>query len=407
MKKLTILAVLATAIAVASAATLASASTRSHSTSRIAGAATARVKCGKTRTIGLAYPATGPAASIGVFQYHWAKTAVKQWNKSHKKKIRLIQGDTQLPNTAQALAVAHQFASNKKILAVTGAAGSQEVQDTTPVFKKGGLAGVSGSATRVALTRSKPGTARETPRGWFFRTVPNDGQQSQRVAGWITHKLKKKRIYIIDDEESYSQGLADLVQKQLKAAGLHVTRNHVSQSVSDFSSVIARIPKNTQVVYIPWQLAPQAQSFYQQLRAAGRSAILFGSDGLYAPGTFEAKGAYVSAFPFDPKSSVIKAFARAHGGSTEAFGLPSYTSVWANATAINRACKKGHGKTTRKAVRKALLKIKLTSKKSLLSFPVKFLTANKGTWQGPGDMAAPANFFMFHIDNRGHYVRVG
>ena len=140
-----------------------------------------------------------------------------------------------------------------------------------------------------------------------------------------------------------------------------MTRNHVSQSVSDFSSVIARIPKNTQVVYIPWQLAPQAQSFYQQLRAAGRSAILFGSDGLYAPGTFEAKGAYVSAFPFDPKSPVIKAFARAHGGSTEAFGLPSYTSVWANATAINRACKKGHGKTTRKAVRKALLKLKLTS----------------------------------------------
>ena len=48
------------------------------------------------------------------------------------------------------------------MLGVTGPAGSQEVQDTIKVFKNGKLAAVSGSATRVALTRAKPGTPRET-----------------------------------------------------------------------------------------------------------------------------------------------------------------------------------------------------------------------------------------------------
>ena len=32
------------------------------------------------------------------------------------------------------------------------------------------------------------------------------------VANWIHSNLKKKRVYIIDDEEAYSQGLADQVQ---------------------------------------------------------------------------------------------------------------------------------------------------------------------------------------------------
>jgi branched-chain amino acid transport system substrate-binding protein len=407
MKKLTILASLATAVAVACAATLASASTSSHSNSRVLAAANAKVKCGKKRTIGLAYPATGPAASIGVFQGNWGKFAAKRWNKSHKKKIKLILGDTQLPNTAQALAVAHHFASNSKILAISGPAGSQEVQDTVKVYKNGKLAAVSGSATRVALTRSRPGTPRETPKGYFFRTVPNDGQQGDRVGFWITKKLKKKRVYIIDDEEAYSQGLANQVQSYLKNHGVNPKRDHVSQDVSDFSSLIARIPRNTQIVYIPWQLAGKAQSFYLQLRASGRGAIVFGSDGLFAPGTFEAKGGYVSAFPVDYSSPALKAFRKAHGGADQAFGLPTYTSVWANATAIKKACKNGHGKTTRKAVRKQLAKLKLTAKQSLLGFPVHFLSKNQGAYLGAGDMASPADFAIFHITSSGAYVRVG
>jgi branched-chain amino acid transport system substrate-binding protein len=370
--------------------------------------ATTKVKCGKTVTIGVAYPATGDAASIGVLQYHWAKYAQKRWNKSHKLKIRLLQGDTQLPNTAQALSVAHTFAGNKKVLAITGPAGSQEVQDTVAVYKKGGLAAVSGSATRVALTRAKPGAPRETPKGYFFRTVPTDGQQGDRDAAYMTKTLKKKRIYIIDDEEAYSQGLADQVQGYLKKVpGTQVTRDHVSQTVSDFSSLITRIPQNTQVVFLPWQLADKANTFYQQLRAAGKNAIVFGSDGTDAPGVFKATGGYVSGFPVDFSSPVLKAYTKSHGGNGETFGLPSYTATWMNATAIQMACKAGHGKTTRKAVRMDLQKVKLSKKASLLGFPVHFLTKNTGSYQGAGDMASPANFAIYKIQSNGTYVRVG
>jgi branched-chain amino acid transport system substrate-binding protein len=396
-----VLALAAFAIVAAASATTNRAAAPSASTAN----ATALVKCGKTRTIGMAAPLTGDAASLGLQQLRWAQFYVAQYNAKHKNKLRLVQGDTQLPNTAQALAVAHQFAANSAILGLVGPAGSQEVQDTIAVYKGAGLGAVSGSATRVALTRAKPGKPRETPVGYFFRTVPNDDQQGARVAAYMTNTLKKHRVYIIDDEEAYSQGLADQVESLLKAkSGMTVNRDHVSQTVSDFSSLITRIPANTEIVYIPWQLAPKAQLFYNQLRAAAKSAIVFGSDGLFAPGTFTANGAYVSAFPVDFNSKTLKAYQRAHGGQAEAFGLPSYTATEVNAKAIDMAC--ANGTASRAEVRKNLLKVNLGKAPSLLGFPVRFLTKNAGTAQGPGDMASPANFAVFHIVN-GDYKRVG
>jgi branched-chain amino acid transport system substrate-binding protein len=402
LKKVGLVAVLAALVSVAVA------TTAMGSAKAPARLAASSVKCGKKVYIGVAYPATGGVAFLGATQIDWAKYAVKKWNKTHALKIALVQGDTQLTTSAAAnIAVAHSFVSNGKILAVTGPAGSQEVQDSNAIYAGGGLANVSGSATRIFLTRAKSGNPRETKRGFFYRTVPNDGQQGDRVARFIHKTLKYKHVYIIDDEEAYSQGLADQVQADLAKVGVNAGRNHVAQNLNDFSSVIAAIPANTQIVYIPWQQAAEAQTFAQQLKASGHTAKVMGSDGIDVPGQFEAHGAYVSGFPVDFNSPVVKAFTKAHGGKPETFGLPTYTSVLVNATAIQMACKAGHGKTTRAAVRKDLLKVKLSANASVLGFPVQFLNKNKGSYQGPGDMGGSADFAVFRINNKGQYINVG
>jgi preprotein translocase subunit SecD len=185
-------------------------------------------------------------------------------------------------------------------------------------------------------------------------------------------------------------------------------RNHISQQQQDFSSVIAAIPSNTQIVYIPWQLPGQAQTFYQQLRASGKKAMIMGSDGTDAPGTFQPNGhGYVSGFPVDFTSPILKTFKKAHQGQTETFGIPSYTATLVVATAINKACKAGHGKTTRTAVRKQVQKVKLSAKAGLLGFPIQFLNKNKAAFQGAGDMGGTANFAVYQITSSGGYKRVG
>jgi branched-chain amino acid transport system substrate-binding protein len=358
------------------------------------------ITCGRTRTLGVAAPITGAAASIGTQQLRWARFWVTRYNATHRRtKFRVVQGDTQLPDTAQAIQVAERFASNSQMLGMVGPAGSQEVQVSTAPLRRGGIVNVSGSATRTSLTTDG------TRRGYFYRTVPNDDQQGPRVANYIRGTLRHTRVAIVDAQNSYSTGLSDTVQGILRSRGVTVQRESVNEAdTTDFSSLVARIPANTQSVYIPWQLAPKAQLFGQQLRAAGKRAVLFGSDGLFDPDSFRIPGSFVSFFPINLTSPVIRAYRRGPGrGKSELFGLPSYAAADVVGKAIDKAC--ANGTATRREVRTHVNQTNIPKAQSLLGFRIKFVQRRRGVL-GPGDMETPANFGIYRINNRGAYVRV-
>jgi branched-chain amino acid transport system substrate-binding protein len=360
---------------------------------------TALITCGRTRTMGVAAPLTGAAASLGQQQLRWARFFVSRYNRTHRTKLRVVSGDTQLPDTAQAIQVAERFASNTQMLGMVGPAGSQEVQVSTAPLRRAGLGFVSGSATRTSLTTDG------TRRGFFFRVVPNDDQQGPRVVRHIRSVLRATRVVVIDGQDAYSQGLSDTVERLLRARGATVRRESVNpDTTSDFSSLVARIPADTQVVYIPWQLAPKAQLFGQQLRAGGRRATLFGSDGLFDPDNFRIPGSFVSFFPIDLRSPVIGAYRRGPGrGKSDLFGLPSYAAADVVARAIDKAC--ANGQATRAEVRRFINRTNIPKAQSLLGFAISFVQQRRGVL-GHGDMQRPADFGIYRINNRGVYVRV-
>jgi branched-chain amino acid transport system substrate-binding protein len=364
MKKLLVAVTALVGVAVA-------ASVGSAGTARTAASSASAVSCGTTRTIGFLVPATGPAASIGQQQVRWEKFVVNQWNKTHKTaKIVVSQQDTQLGaanGSAQALAGAQALKSNSKVLAVVGAAGSNENKGIRATLKGAGFGWVTGSATADELTTPAAGT-----RGYFFRAGPPDSQQGTTVANLMINNLKVSKVYIIDDEEAYSTGLADTVEAKLKAAGKSVSRDGVSQQESDFSSLIAKIDRSTNVIYIPWQLSPKAAAFVSQLKQAGKGNIaVMGSDGLYAD-DFAASGnpptIYDSMFPVSPGQANVKAYEKAHGGNGDFFGAPTGVATQIVVSAIDRACK--DGKATRAEVRAQIAKTNIP--KSILGFTIKF-----------------------------------
>jgi branched-chain amino acid transport system substrate-binding protein len=401
MRKALWLVVPAAALVAAAAAFAGtSSSDRAGSTAAPASVDRATIACGRTRTIGVAAPITGAAASLGQQQLKWARFFVTRYNRTHPRaKLRIVPGDTQLPDTAQAIQVAERLSSNSQVLAVVGPAGSQEVQVSSATFKSANLAYVSGSATRTSLTNDG------TRKNRFFRVVPNDDQQGPRVSNYIRSNLRATRVVIVDGQDSYSVGLSDTVERLLKAGGADVRRESVNpDTTTDFSSLAARVPSNTQVVYIPWQLAPKAQLFGQQLRAAGRTATLFGSDGLFDPDNFKIPGSYVSFFPVDLRSPVIAAYRRGPGkGQSELFGLPSYVAADVVARAIEKACK--NGQATRGEVRRFIGSTRIPKAESLLGFTVRFVQRPRAPL-GFGDMETPANFGIYRINNSGAYVRV-
>jgi branched-chain amino acid transport system substrate-binding protein len=329
----------------------------------------ALVTCGKTRTIGFMAPVTGPAASIGTQQVHWAQYYVSTYNRTHRTKIKLQTEDTMLgapTGTAEALKGAQALAGSPNVLGVVGPAGSNEIVGVTKTLKDAGLGWVTGSSTRTSLTTDG------TRTGYMFRSVPPDAIQGPTAANYIINKLKYKRVYIIDDQETYSTGLADVVEQRLKSAGVTVGRDGVSQQQSDFSSLIAKIARDTQLVYIPWQLTPKGIAFGNQMKAAGKGSIkLMGADGLFDD-TFAAVGSHVydTNFPLNPKSKIISGFRKSHGGKGEFFGAPTYAATQVVATAYDKACK--NGTASRAEVRAAIRATNIPAAKSLIGVALKF-----------------------------------
>jgi branched-chain amino acid transport system substrate-binding protein len=385
------MALLAAAGLAAIAVAVATASTDSGRAPAATSAASA-ASC-KKPTIGMSAPITGPAASIGSDQLHWAQYYVQRWNKLHPKfKVTLKQFDDQI-DPAKAATGAQQFASDSSVLAIIGPAGSQQVVAAGPIYKRAGLAVVSGSATRVSLTDG-------SMKGTFFRVVPNDGIQAPTDVNYALSKLGVKsgdRVMLIDDSEAYGTGIRDIMKPAFEAKGVKVDTESVAQTDTDFTSIVNKTA-NDKVVFMLTQIATQSQLFAQQMKEKGRTAVVFGVDGSFDSAKFNVNGSYVSFFAPDVTTlasakAIVNGFYAKFGRATTPFGAPNYVVAQLEIAAIQRACK--DGKVTRAEVRKQIAKTNL--KTSLLGVPIKF-TAN-------GDVSG-AKFFIFKIVN-GKYVVVG
>jgi branched-chain amino acid transport system substrate-binding protein len=337
-------------------------------------------------TIGIEGPFTGPASPVGLEQLHFAQLALAMDNTANKTKITLVQGDTQL-NPAQATTVTQQFTANSSIVGVVGPAGSQEVEAVGPLMARAGLGFISGSATDSTLTTGKYPT--------FFRVVSQDSVQGPEDANYIVNTLKPKAIMIVDDQEVYSTGLVAAMLPVFKAAGIKVDHESVSQKVTDFSSLVAKVTPATSVVVLPWQLAANAQQFGRDLAQQHKNAVIFGTDGLFSPGTFSINGSYVSSFGPDitgiPADASIAAAAKAKYGTFGTFGPPVFAATHVIDEAIASVCKSGQTPSRSNV----LAAIKATKEStSILGQPISF-DSHGGLVNG--------KFFLFKINSKGAY----
>jgi branched-chain amino acid transport system substrate-binding protein len=363
-----------------------SSSSSSSSSAAAAGGGSSTSTKACVASIGFEGPITGPVASLGTEQLHFAELAVAMDNAANNTKITLVQGDTQL-QPAQAVTVTQQFTSNANILAVVGPAGSQEVEAVGGPMARAGMPFISGSATAVALTTGSYPT--------FFRVVSKDSVQGPQDANYIVNTLHPKALMIVDDQEAYSTGLVSAMLPIFQAAGIKVDHESVSQKVTDFSSLVAKVTPAESVVVLPWQIAANAQQFGRDMAQEHKTAVIFGTDGLFSPGTFTISGSYVSSFGPDitaiPADAAIAQAAQTKYGSFGTFGPPVFAATHVIDEAISSVCKAGQ--TPSRA--NVLAAIKTTNEPtSILGQPISF--------DSHGDLVN-GKFFLFKITPAGKY----
>ncbi len=184
--------------------------------------------------------------------------------------------------------------------------------------------------------------------------MPHDGIQGPQIVTFVAGNLNAEQVVVIDSQDDYSLPLASAITRGLRGArSSTVSRESVSADDTDFSSIVANVGNDVDVVVFATQVASAANTLSNQLREQGKNAVVFGTDGAYSPSQFKPRRGYVSVFApdphFDPGARrLIREYNRySKNKSFGAFGPATYMAGLVAMNAIEKACDDGTSESGR------------------------------------------------------------
>jgi branched-chain amino acid transport system substrate-binding protein len=123
---------------------------------------------------------------------------------------------------------------DEKVAGVVGHLNSGVTIPASVIYNQAGIPMISGSATNPEVTE----------RGFkvTFRTVGRDDQQGPAIASYLASNNKPKVVAIVDDATAYGEGIANEVEKTLKAAHIKVLpREKGTDSTTDWRAVLTKL----------------------------------------------------------------------------------------------------------------------------------------------------------------------
>ena len=225
--------------------------------------------------IGHAGPLTGGIAHLGKDDENGARLAVEEHTARKMKiggktvKFELMSEDDQA-DPKLGPTIAQKFV-DAKVAGVAGHLNSGVSIPASAVYNQAGIPMVSGSATNPKLTEQGFKT--------IFRVVGRDDQQGPAVAQYV-HSLKAKKVAIADDATAYGEGLANEVEKTLKAAGVQVVaREKTNDKATDFKAILTKMKGKSPDVIFYGGMDATGGPMLKQARELGIKAVFAFGDG--------------------------------------------------------------------------------------------------------------------------------
>jgi branched-chain amino acid transport system substrate-binding protein len=184
------------------------------------------------------------------------------------------------------------------VMAYIGTYNSGAAKVSMPILNLGDLLMVSPANTAVGLTKpdmgepGEPGVYRPTGRLNYVRVVPADDLQGPLSADWARRRGVKK-VYILDDNEVYGKGIADLFDERCRELGIEVLgHDSIDAKAQEFKSLMARIKAaGPDLVYFGGTTQSKGGQLAKDMTSAGIPALLLVPDGCKEQAFIDAAGA--------------------------------------------------------------------------------------------------------------------
>lgn len=275
---------------------------------------------------------------------------------------------------AQVTANANKAVADSSVVAVIGHFNSGAAKLSIPILNAANLVMVSPANTYPGLTKPGLGEGKEPdvyyPNGKrnYARVVPTDDIQGVVGAKWA-QELGIQKVYILDDQELYGKGLADIFEASAKKEGLEVLGHEgIDPKASDYKALMTKIKAlNPDAIYFGGTTQTNAGQLIKDMRNVGMTADavkFMGPDGTYEQALIDAAGqdaeGVYATFGGVPPAKLTGAgqqwyesYKAKFNSEPEAYAAYGYESAKVAIDAIGQVCQ-----NDRDAIRAAVLNTK-------------------------------------------------
>lgn len=189
---------------------------------------------------------------------------------------------------AQGAANLRSFVDDGRVVAAIGPMNSNVAKAEIPIGNAAGLAQITMGATAVELTHPPAAVAlrpANPTRPAFFRVCAADDVQGAASARFA-RSAGLRRAFVVDDNESYGKGLADVFAASFASDGGSVIgREHLTAFSIDYKPLLTKIAAaRPDLVFFGGIVSTGGAVLRRQMPDVGLGSVpYFGGDGLESP----------------------------------------------------------------------------------------------------------------------------
>lgn len=317
---------------------------------------------------------------------------------------------------------ANKAAADKSIVAYLGTFNSGAAALSIPILNQAGpLVMVSPANTYAGLTKPGKGAAGEPDKFYpsgtrnYTRVVAADDVQGAVDANFMFSQLGVKTVYVLDDQELYGKGVADVFAATAKKIGMTVLgQEGIDPKAADYKALMTKIstsnngaaPDGIFVGMVVDNNAAQLLKDKVAIMGDNTKVKYMGPDGIQTQALIDGAGKDVAEGVYASVGGValdklpaagqqfVKDYEAKYGKLTEPYAVYGYEAMNVTLAAIEKVCASGGDPTDRKQVRDAL-------------FATKDFNGVLGTWSFDenGDTSL-SDMTVYQVKN-GAYTSVG